>query len=139
MFRILARLRSDRLGTSVIEFALLAPIFIMMLIGTIEAGRMMWTRQTLEEVAQATARCMAVEDGCTGATAQTFAKDRANGYGIDTTLAEVTVNTGVTCKTYPGSTSVNITEQFDSAIGDLLPAASKRISVSACFPVLAAY
>ena len=138
MTRILSSLRMDRRGASVIEFALLAPIFIMMLIGAIEGGRMMWTRQTLEEVAQSTARCMGVYQGCgTDSAARTYAANRATDYGITTTTSNVTVNQAATCKGQADSKLVTITNQFDSALIGFLPASSARISVSACFPTLA--
>ena len=53
-------------GTSAIEFALVAPAFLALLLGTVEFGRLLWTEQALQETAIAGARCMAIlQSGCT--------------------------------------------------------------------------
>ena len=60
------RLRSLRIfgqargGTAAIEFAIVAPAFMMLLFGTVEFGRLLWTQQALQETAIAGARCMAI-------------------------------------------------------------------------------
>ena len=47
----LQAIRADSSGAAIIEFALLAPVFFLFLFGTVEGSRLLWTQQTLEEVA----------------------------------------------------------------------------------------
>jgi Flp pilus assembly protein TadG len=47
-------------GTTAVEFALVAPMFLMLVFGAIEFGRILWTEQALQETAIAGARCMAI-------------------------------------------------------------------------------
>ena len=59
-------LRCSRAATAA-EFALLVPAILLLLLGTIECGRLLWTKQTLDEVAYNTARGMAVSGSCSTA------------------------------------------------------------------------
>jgi hypothetical protein len=43
-----------------VEFALVAPVFLAPLFGTLEFGRALWTQQALQQTAIAGARCMAL-------------------------------------------------------------------------------
>jgi Flp pilus assembly protein TadG len=52
-------------GTTAIEFALVAPVFLMLVFGTIEFGRLPWTQQALQQTAIAGARCVAIAQGKT--------------------------------------------------------------------------
>lgn len=48
--------RGRRSGTAAIEFALLAPVVIFGLVGTVELGRVFWIRAALQYAAEETAR-----------------------------------------------------------------------------------
>jgi len=120
-----------------VEFALIAPAFFMMLFGLVEFSRLAWMQQTLDEVAYSTARCMSVQTSCsTLATQRSHAVDRAAGYGITVTSANVTPATNTTCKTYAGSNSVTITANFNSPVTGMIPGLSRTLTARACFPVL---
>ena len=51
--------RNER-GVSALEFALTALPFLMLLVGTIELGRLLWMRQAMQSLAGSAARCMGV-------------------------------------------------------------------------------
>lgn len=128
--------RCDR-GASAIEFALLAPVFFMMLFGLVEFSRYAWTRQTLDEVAYSTARCMSVQSTCSSlATRQAHAVQRAAGYGVTIVAANVTPTSNTSCKGYSASNSVRITKVFNSPVQGFLPGLGDNIVSTACFPVL---
>lgn len=55
-----ARLRA---GTAAIEFAMLAPVVIFGLVGTVELGRVFWIRSALQFAAEETARQAMVGGG----------------------------------------------------------------------------
>jgi Flp pilus assembly protein TadG len=131
------RLLRSRKGATLVELALVAPIFILMVFGLIEFGRAYWTRQTLQEVAYQTARCMALDSQCATETQRrSFAVNRAQDYAITIAAANVTVRSGVTCRTRPNSHEAAITIAFQSALQGfgLMP---QTLTVRSCFPVLA--
>jgi Flp pilus assembly protein TadG len=56
--------RSDRRGAAAVEFALVAPIFFLLVLGMVEFGRMVMVQQVLTNAAREGAR-VAVFDGAT--------------------------------------------------------------------------
>lgn len=127
----------DARAATAVEFALLAPIFFLLLFGVIEGSRLAWTRQTLDEVAYSTARCMSVSASCEGGSAsQDYAVERASGYGVTVAVADVTGEAGITCRGFPNSTRVTITHSFNSVMDGFVPVFPAQIMVESCFPVL---
>ena len=55
-FRILKRIRRETKGTAAIEFAIIAPVFLMLLWAIFETGMMFFASQTLTHGLQQTAR-----------------------------------------------------------------------------------
>lgn len=133
---MLARLFRSQRGATVIEFAVLAPVFIVMLIGLIEFSRAYWVSQTLQEVAYHTARCMTLDDACdTEEKRNEFALERAGSYAIVIEADDITINAGVTCRSRPNSNAVAIETAFSSSMQGLLPTPA-TLRAEACFPVL---
>jgi Flp pilus assembly protein TadG len=62
--------RRNRRGAAVVEFAVVAPVFIMLVFGMIEYGRMVMVQQLLTNASREGAR-MGVLDGATTASVQT--------------------------------------------------------------------
>jgi Flp pilus assembly protein TadG len=133
-------------GTAAIEFALAAPLFLMLLFGTVEFGRLLWTKQALQETAAAAARCMAIlENGCTSggryysATNTTaYVQQIAAQWGVTLTTGDITLTPNAAC----GITSealfsqVSIASTFKSAAAALLdmPNGGFSLSANACYP-----
>ena len=133
---MLRRLRQCRKGATIVEFALVAPMFLMVLLGTIDAARMFWMRKTLGEVAFSTVRCMSISSTCdTTAKQRSYAVARARGYGVRVTSANVTPQTAVICRNRANSNSVSVQAPFASALGGILPLPG-TLRATACFPVL---
>lgn len=61
MTRRLCRLREDSSGTSAMEFALIAPIFIVMMLGVLQVGLWMHGYNGMRAVAAETSRYVTVE------------------------------------------------------------------------------
>ena len=57
--------RSDRRGASVVEFAVVAPVFIVLVFGMIEFGRMIMVQQLLTNAAREGARTAVIGDSNT--------------------------------------------------------------------------
>jgi Flp pilus assembly protein TadG len=128
----------DCAGTVAIEFALVAPLFLMLLFGSVEFGRLLWTKQALQEAATAGARCMGIaQSSCASASqTQTYVQQVARGWGISLSTAAITASNTATCG---GSTAafsqVSIASTFSSAASTLIRLArSISLSASACYP-----
>lgn len=97
---------------------------------------MFWMKQTLDEVAYNTARCMSVSSECgTTANQKNHAVQRAAGYGLAINLENVEIVPNAPCKGYPGSNSVTVSMAFNSPASGLLPLPAV-LQAHACYPVL---
>ena len=59
MFKAIARYSlfcKDKRGSSAVEFALVAPVLLLLMLGTIDFGRLLWMTTTVEHAATAGAR-----------------------------------------------------------------------------------
>lgn len=143
--RHLARARG---GTAALEFALVAPIFIALLFGTIEFARLLWTSQALQETAGAGARCMAIAQGTspTGpcasggaysqSTTQSYVEGIAGQWGVSLANGDITPTTNASCGGTSGFAQVSITKKFAS-VGPLaffFPSGGPTLTASACYP-----
>lgn len=130
------RLLSDRRGVTAVEFALVAPAFMMFMFLIIDGARAVWTYQTLQAVATDSARCAALGvTGCkTSSEVQTYAVNRANGYGVGLTSSAVTLTSAATCSSVAGMTKVAISTSYQGATTKLLPSPVTTLSTESCFP-----
>jgi len=88
------RRTAERRGAAVVEFAVVAPVLLLLLLGMIECGRMIMVQQTITTAAREGARSAIVE-GTSAATATTSVQSFLAGTGIRG--AQITVapnNTG---------------------------------------------
>ena len=79
-------------GTAAIEYAIVLPVLLLLLLGIIDFGRLFWTYTTLHRASDAAARCAAIQAaGCTtiGDT-QNYAVAQAFGLVIDASAFAVT-------------------------------------------------
>jgi Flp pilus assembly protein TadG len=87
-------LAACRRGGNTIEFGIIAPVFLVLLIGTIEGGRMLWTLNALHYSVQEAARCASVNTTTCGTSSQitAFAATRS-GAGLSSSVFTSTVAT----------------------------------------------
>jgi Flp pilus assembly pilin Flp len=75
--RILGRFCRDNRGASAAEFALVVPVFLLFLLGTIDVGRFIWLVNENEKAAQIGARwAVATDMICSGLADWSFALDQ---------------------------------------------------------------
>jgi Flp pilus assembly protein TadG len=72
----LRRLRSER-GAAAVEFALVLPFLLLLLLGIIEYGRLFYLQNSLTNAARVAARTMVIESSAQMATAAADAQSRA--------------------------------------------------------------
>ncbi|MFZ5747240.1 MAG: TadE/TadG family type IV pilus assembly protein [Pseudomonadota bacterium] len=131
------RLARHRQAATAVEFALVAPLFLGLLFGVIETGRLMWMRGTLDEVAYSTARCMTISSACaTLAQQRSYAVARAASYGVTIASTNVTATAGSDCDGNGASNKITIAQPFHSSLTRFLPFLPTSVSVHACFPTL---
>ncbi len=82
---------TDKKGATAAEFALVIPIFISMVFGSIELGRFMWLRNSIQTAVESAARCSALKSASCATTAatQAFAAQAAMGANVSATAFTV--------------------------------------------------
>ncbi len=132
----MSRLLRDQKGVTAVEFALVAPTFMMFMFLIIDGARATWTYQTLQQVATDTARCAAlgVSTCDTSGEVQTYAVNRANGFGVVLTAGAVTLTPSTTCSSVAGMTKVAISMTYQGATTKLLPSSITTLTTDSCFP-----
>ena len=89
---MIRRLCRDRRGGVAVETALLLPVLLLALLGTMEFGRMAWTQAALTYAVQETARCASVRPALCGTAtlAQAFAAQRVAALHVPASAFTVT-------------------------------------------------
>ena len=95
-FPRLARLRRavaslDEAGSEAVEMAIVLPVFLLFLIGTMDVGRMAWTQGTLDYATSTAARCAAVDQTHCSTVAQIQTYAAAHAYGMTVASSAFTV------------------------------------------------
>lgn len=130
-------------GATAVEFALVIGPFLLLMFGVIEFGRLMWTRQALQQAAMAGARCAGVlNSSCassgafSSANTVTYVQGLSSGWGITLTTSNITATNSTTCAGVSGFSQVAISYTFQTPVAVLigLPSAGYPLTVSACFP-----
>jgi Flp pilus assembly protein TadG len=130
-------------GNVAVEFALVFPMFLMLVFGTIEYGRLLWTMQALQETANAGARCMALtQSACSSGSSysatstQSYITAVAQGWGLSLPSANMTLNNSATCGGNSGFSQVTLTTTFVSVVPKivLLAAGGTSLRATACYP-----
>lgn len=129
----------DQAGAGVVEFALLAPTFLMFLFLLLDGGRMMFAKQSLNELAAATARCMATRQAscATAASTQDWAVARGLARSnLQLTTGNIVINTNATCAGVANMIQATVSMTWKKGAMNLLPQsiAPNSLSATACFP-----
>lgn len=128
----------DCCGATAVEFAFVIGPLLLLLVGTIEVGRMMWAGHALDEVAINAARCMGIRaPGCTAGElvrpdlVVAYVVAAASSWGIVVTPADVSLETGTGCAGDTGFVRVGLSVGFVSVLPGL---GARELQSEACFP-----
>lgn len=130
-------------GANAVEFALLSVPLLLVLMGTIEFGRMYWAQHVLEQTATAGARCVGVLlPGCTqngvynAASTVSYISGIAATDGIVLSSTNITVNNNTSCSGLSGFSTVKISYTFATALPAFITSLvnGPNLSAQACFP-----
>ena len=126
MMRLIRIPRSATRGVAAVEFALILPILLLLMLGLIEFGRAVWTQSSLDFAVQAVARCVAIDTNTCGTYVQIKQFALSKGLPPD---AELPQPSRQSC-----GFKVTATLPYDFLVPDILPY-STTLSATACFPV----
>lgn len=136
---IRAFLRNQR-GAVAIEFAFIALPLMLLLGGSIEVGRYVWTRLALQDAASAGARCLGLQVApCFDAGSMdmsgtvSLVREQGAAWAIAIPDSAITAEESRSCQGVDDFARVGIQRQF-SFVLTILPDTS--IDVEACFPVI---
>ena len=125
----------DRKAVTALEFALVAPVVLVLIFGSLELGLIWWTKNALQMTAAITARCVAL-GSC--ADPGSFAVNYASNWALSRliSVSNVTYTTNGACY---GSSKVYAMVTIDCEFwaDSLLPPPIPNLSfsVSACYPM----
>lgn len=149
MMRIFKQLYHARRGVAALEFAVVAPVLMMLMFGILEFGRLLWTMQGLQMTAASAARCMGIlASSCASGGAYSsdnttsYIENTANAWGISLTSSNLVLltrdSTNSACAPATSTltiSEVTITYTFQTAVPGLLSMlSSNALQGHACFP-----
>jgi Flp pilus assembly protein TadG len=144
--RRLRRFGAERGGATAVEFAIVLGPLLLVIFGVFEFGRLLWTREALQETATAGARCMGMSaTSCaaggvySAANATTYVEGVATNWGVTLAGADIALNNNTTCASVSapnGFSSVTITYTFNSVAPNFITALAggTTLTTTACFP-----
>ena len=129
----------DREGTAALEFMLVAPFLVLLTLGIIDFGRIMWASTTVEHAAREAARYASLHGAgtkvvATVGTTQTYAEDRAT--GLDTGDMNVNVTYLGGSNASGSSVTVDITYDFNLVLSEILGFDAIQLDSSSTFTIL---
>lgn len=92
---MMRRLRQDRSGASALEFALVAPVLVMLIFGIIEAGRLLYAQHAMGYAVSKAARQAMIHPDYTAEDARALASKHMslfNTDGLVVTMSDETLN-----------------------------------------------
>lgn len=111
----LARLRRDKQGATIVEFAILAPVMLMMLMAAMDLGHSVYTQAILEGEMQRAARKMTLESA--GAVATQTALDNSVRRQVKGMVSNAVVTFSRTAF-HDHRAAANLKEDFSDTNGD---------------------
>ncbi len=125
---ILSRFHHDQDGATALEFALLAPAFIAMVLGIVGLGMLFWTQVGLQHGVEMAARCASIN---------TTQCPSGNSTAITTYAAQQTLGLGVPASTFVYSTSYcgnQVAAAYVFQFPALLNLSPLTVTAQACVP-----
>lgn len=126
--RLLAHLLADRRGATALEFALVAPLLLSLLLAAVEAGRYLWVDAVVGHAMRDAARCASLDPvGCPPGTMALRINDKLASLGVPL-KADVA---DFTLASEPCGTRVLLRLPYAPLIGGLWPTVPE-LSADAC-------
>ena len=136
----LLRLAADESGANAVEFALVVPFFIILLLGVYDFGRAVWTQGVLDFAVEQAARCAAIDTStCDSASdTATYASNQTSPLAIPAADFTVTLATScgasVTGSKVTASYNFSFLGTFPLNQGKSIFPTSVTLTSSSCYP-----
>lgn len=128
------RLSAERDGTAALEFALVGPIFVSIVLFTVGVGMLLWAKGAMQVAAARTARCTAISSpDCPDPQAYAASLIRAWGVSGIVPTVVVSVRSVSTCDGTTGRFSA-VAITGGGPAGLISPLSSVTLNASACYP-----
>jgi len=146
MIRRLRNFGAAKGAAAAVEFALVLGPLLLLMFGVIEFGRLLWTREALQETATAGARCMgmtssscAASGAYSSANTKTYIEGVSSTWGIALVDSDITLNNSTTCAGVTATnafSTVSISYTFQSVVPNIVKALTggTALTTTACFP-----
>ncbi len=114
----LDRLGPDERGGAIVEFAIVVPVLLLVLLGAVEFGRMFYVRQGLEYATESAARYYSMNSSASTSTVTSYLQSlMVGGKGSAVTVsytntANCNGNTNVTCTTITAAYTFSFAERY---------------------------
>lgn len=120
----------DRRGGAIIEFAVAMPVFVMLLFGIFEFGRMLWIQNALHYSVQQAARCASVNATTCGSTSaiRSYAASIA---GANIPSSAFTVTLSASCGSVTGD---KVTASYPLSLNVPYMSLNPTLTAQSCFP-----
>lgn len=128
--RGLVPLWACRLGATAVEFAIVMPIFLAMVLGVVEISRAMWIKATMQYAAEQTTRYFMVNNNKTTAELETYAQARFLELGMASIVASVTYTATQDTSTDPDNMTITLTYSFEALVS-FIPVPDVTLSATA--------
>jgi len=126
------KLAASRRGATAVEFAMVAPIFIIMVAGVFEMGRAMWIKSSMQYAVEETTRYAIVNTSASTSTLATYASTAYSSSGNSISGATF----AATQTTVSGRTYILITGSYDfTVIIPLVPFPDVTLSARSRIPI----
>lgn len=139
MRKTLRRLLICRDGTTAMEFALVGPVFLVLLLFILEVSLLLWAKGAMQMAASQTARCTATgSSACTNP--QNYATSLMSAWGVSGIVPSISVlvQPNTTCNSTAGHFSkvtISSTGGVSGGFGGFVaPLAGTVLTASACYP-----
>ena len=116
----------DRSGTSLIEFAVLLPMFLTLVFGMIDVGRLFWAQTALQHAVEMAARCATINATTCGTAANVKTYATTQAYGLTFPTSTFTV-TAPTCGN-------QVTASYAFSFSSFLPVSTMTLAAKSCYP-----
>jgi Flp pilus assembly protein TadG len=136
------RLVEDAGGASAVEFAIVVPMFLLVIFGIVEFGQYLWTSSVLQQTAVQTARCMGVlQSQCASAGVYSssnstgYGQTVAAGYGLGLANSNFTLSRAASCAGVTGFSQVTVSYRFYAVVPVVTAMmGGVPMTATACFP-----
>ena len=129
MLKLAFRLGTSDRGVSAVEFALVAPVLLMTLLGAIDFGRMFYLRQGLEYAAQAGARYYVLNTTAASSVVTAYVQSKMPAGTESSVTVDLVDNRN--CSGSPQVTCTNITATISFAFAGFIPIGPMTLRASA--------